>query len=155
MSPEARQEPFSLTKGDSDVTGTDGSTSASVFNDIWVYQVPTGLGLIILPGHTFGLYLYNNNSAEMGATVLVKVITRDASKQDTKGILGPVLYTTLKELTDRDKIARFNIPAPVKVYERQYLVIQTTGDGSYYVDETGGSEESYFEMAIIRVRQPL
>lgn len=152
---EPMQEAFALTKGDSSVTSADGGTSASVYQDIWSYQVPVGIGHIILPGHTLGMYLYTNNSAEAVATHLVKVVVRDASKQDEKAILGPIMYATLKELVDRDKIARFNVASPVKVYERQYIVIQATGDGTYYIDVTGGTNESYFEMMISRVRQPL
>ena len=149
------QEAFTLTKGDSDVTSADGATSATTYTDIWLYHVPVGLGLIILPGHTFSVYLEDTNDAEMGATVLLKVSVLDSSKQDRKTILGPVQYITLKEFVDRDKMARFNINAPVKLYERQYLAIEATGNGSYGVDQTGSSSDSYFEMAIQRVRQPL
>ena len=44
------------------------------------------------------------------------------------------------------------------VYEQQYIQILTAGadaTGSGGVDVTGGTNESYFEMAISRVRQPL
>ena len=161
MSPEVLQEPFTLTQGDSDVTGTDGldaTALATKYGIIWEYHVPTGIGLIILPGHTFAVYLYGDDSAEMPATSLVKVSVLDSSKQDKRTILGPVLYQTLKEFTDRDKLARFNVVAPVKVYEKQYIQIEEAGadaTGTGGVDVTGGTNESYFEMAISRVRQPL
>ena len=161
MPREPKQEPFSLTKGDAGVTEQDGLDAAALateFGKIFEYHVPVGLGLIILAGHTFSLYLYGDDSAEMPATTLVKVKVLDASKQDEKTILGPVMYATLKEFTDRDKIARFNLPEPVKVYENQYLIIEVAGadaTGTGGVDVTGGTNESYFEAAISRVRQPL
>lgn len=155
MSPEVMQEPFTLTKGDSDVTSADGGTSASTYTDIWSYHVPTGIGLILLPGHTLAMYLYSDNSAEHLATALVKMVIQDAAQADTQHVIGPVLYAVLKEFVDRDKMFRLNIAKPIKVYEKQYLIIQVTGDGSNYVDVTGGTNESYFELATSRVRQPL
>lgn len=155
---EVLQEAFTLTQGDSDVTATDGLNASTAYGVIYEYHVPTGIGLIILPGHTFSLYLYADDSAEMPATSLIKVSVLDASKQDKKTILGPVLYQSLKEFTDRDKLARFNVTAPVKVYEKQYIQIEEAGadaTGSGGVDVTGGTNESYFEMTISRVRQPL
>jgi hypothetical protein len=156
--PIPKQEPFSITKGDSDVTSQDGLNASNEYGMIWEYHVPVGLGLIILAGHTFSLYLHGDDNAEMPDTTMVKVVVLDASKQDEKTILGPVMYKTLKEFQDRDKVARFSCPEPVKVYENQYLQVQTAGadaTGTGGVDQTGGSSDSYFEAAISRVRQPL
>ena len=152
---EAIQEPFTLTKGDSNVTSADGGTSASTYTDIWSYQVPVGLGLILLPGHTLAVYLENTNDDEMGNTVLLKLTVQDAAQQDRQGVFAPVIYAVLKEFVDRDKMFRLNLRAPVKVYERQYLILESTGDGTYGVDQTGSSSDSYFELSITRVRQPL
>ncbi len=158
MNAEVLQEPFSLTKGDADVSEQDGLNASSEYGMIFEYHVPTGIGLVILPGHTFAIYLYGDDSAEMPATTLVKVLLKDSSKQDAKTIIGPVLYAKLKEFVDRDKIARFNVSEPVKVYEKQYITIEAAGadaTGTGGVDVTGGTNESYFEAAISRVRQPL
>jgi hypothetical protein len=154
MSPQAIQEPFSLTKGDGDVTGTTGVVASTAYCTIWSYHVPTGIGLVVLPGHTFSLYIAGTDTFEMPATTLVKIVIWDSSKQDQKTILGPVMYQSLKEFTDRDKIARFNISAPVKVYEKQYLEILTAGAD---VATTGGVvlATSYFDAEISRVRSPL
>ena len=51
-------------------------------------------------------------------------------------------------------MARFNIKEAVKLYEGQQLVIQANDVGNG-VDVTGGAVESYFDLAISRVRQPL
>lgn len=158
MRTEPKQEPFSLTKGDAAITSTDGLNASTQFGVIWEYHVPVGLGLIILAGHTLAMYLHGDDDAEMPDTTLVKVVVLDASRQDERTILGPVMYKNLKEFTDRDKLARFNIPEPVKVYENQYVQVQTAGADvatSGGVDQTGGSSDSYFEAAISRVRQPL
>jgi len=155
---EALQEPFSITKGDANCSEQDGLNATTDFGMIFEYHVPVGVGLVILPGHTFSAYLYGDDSAEMPATTLVKVVLLDSAKQDARCILGPVMYQSLKEFQDRDKIAAFNVAEPVKVYEQQYIQILTAGAdaaGSGGVDVTGGTNESYFEMAISRVRQPL
>jgi len=93
----------------------------------------------------------------MPATTLIKVVTRDSSKQDEKTILGPIMYQSLKEFTDRDKIARFNLSETIKVYEQQYVAIRSVGadaTGTGGVDQTGASSDSYFEMLISRVIIP-
>lgn len=154
----AIQEPFSLTKGETGVTSQDGLTASSEFGMIYSYQVPIGQGLIILPGHTFSLYLEGADNSEMPATTRVKVVVKDSAKQEEKAILGPTMYQTLKEFQDRDKIARFNTPGAVKVYERQYLEVWTAGAdaaGTGGVDQTGMSSDTYFNAEISRVRQPL
>lgn len=156
------QEPFTLTKGESGIVQRDGLAAAALaayYADIIEWQVPIGVGLVILPGHTFAMKLWGIDTVEMPATTLVKVQVKDASKKDTKTILGPVLYEILKTFDDRDKIARFDIPGPVKIYENQWIIIAAAGDDvatTGGVDITGcASGESYFEMAIARVRQPL
>jgi hypothetical protein len=150
----AIQEPYALTNGDGDVTGQDGVVASTDFCLIWSYHVSTGIGLVLLPGHTFSLYIAGTDTFEMPATTRVKILLWDSSKQDSKTVLGPILYQSLKEFTDRDKIARFNITAPVKVYEKQYLEIWTAGAD---VATTGGVvvATSYFDAEISRVRSPL
>lgn len=156
------QEPFSLTKGESGIVqidGLDATALGAYYANIIEWQVPIGVGLVILPGHTFAMKLWGDDEAEMPAVTLVKVMVKDASKQDTKTILGPVLYETLKTFDDRDKLARFDIAGPVKIYENQFIIIAVAGADAAKtggVDITGNnSGESYFEMAIARVRQPL
>lgn len=159
---EVLQEPFSLTKGETGIVQTDGLDAAALaakYGEIFGYPVPVGIGLVILPGHTLSLKLWGDDTVEMPATTLVKVVVKDASKQDEKTILGPVLYHTLKEFVDKDKIAHFDIPGPVKIYENQYIAIEVAGAdvaATGGVDVTGcASGESYFEMAIARIRQAL
>lgn len=154
---EPIQEAFAITQADSDITSADGLASSTQFNTIWSYLVPSGTGLIILPGHTFKCYLWGYVSgAEMVATTQLRISMKDTSNQDRKGIVDAFLYAVCKEFSDRDKIMRLNVPKTIKVYEKQYLIIEATGDGTNYVDLTdGGGNVSYFELAISRVRQPL
>lgn len=152
------QEAFTLTKGDPDVLSQDGLNASTAYGWIWEYHVPTGIGLIILPGHTFSVYLHGDDNVQMPATTLVKVGVLDSSRLDERTILGPVLYQSLKEFTDRDKIARFNVVEAIKVYEKQYIRVYTAGAdvaGTGGVDQTGGASDSYFEAVISQVRQPL
>jgi len=152
MQPEVMQEPFDLTAGTAGVVGTN--TAANVLGDLWVYTVPVGVGHIILPGHTISMFLQDLGAAESVPDSIVKILVRDAMSQDEKTIYGPALYQTVKEFQDRDLIARFNIKEAVKLYEGQQLVIQAN-DVASGIDVTGGAVESYFDLAISRVRQPL
>jgi len=155
--PEALQEPFTLTKGDAAVAQADGITPAG-WADIFTYTVPVGIGHIILPGHTLACVLWGTDNANMPPTTLVRVTIQDASMQDRKAILGPILYASCQNFTDRDQMLRFNVPEPVKVYERQFIIIESSGldvTGTV-LDVTGAAaSESYFELAMTRVRQPL
>ena len=159
MPNEPLHEPFSLTKGETGITQQDGLDASTDWGQIFEYQVPVGIGLIILPGHTFSCYLHGDDGAEMPATTQVRILHKDSSKSgDAKKVLGPILYVKLKEFTNKNKIAIFDILNPAKIYEKQYLTIETAGadaTGTGGVDVTGGTKESYFEAAISRVRQPL
>jgi len=152
MQPEVMQEPFDLTQGTAGVVGTN--TAPALLQDVWVYTVPVGVGHVILPGHTISMYLHDLGAAESVADSLVRVVVRDAMGQDEKTIYGPALYQTVKEFQDRDLLARFNIKEAVKLYEGQQLVIQAN-DVADGIDVTGGAVESYFDLAIFRIRQPL
>ena len=158
MPKEPLHEPFSLTKGETGMSQQDGLNASTDWGQVFEYQVPIGIGLMILPGHAFSCYLHGDDGAEMPATTLVRILHKDSSKRDSKVILGSTLYAKLKEFTDRDKIARFDILEPAKIYEKQHLTIETAGAdaaGTGGVDVTGGTKETYFEAAISRVRQPL
>lgn len=155
---EAIQEPFTITQGDADITESDAtSISASVLTTIWSYHVPTGLGLIILPGHTFACSIYDTDDAVIPDTNLVRIVLLDAAKQESKSIAGPFLFAVCKTFDDRDKMFRLNVAAPIKVYEKQYIEIEVSGDGTVLADVATESDLSwnYFELNIARVRQPL
>ncbi len=158
--PEALQEPFTLTKGDAAVTSADGliAAVAIIYSDIYTYLVPVGIGHIILPGHTLGMWLEGTDDAEMPLTTQLKLTLMDASGQDRKAIAGPFLYAQVRNLTDRDQMFRLNVPEPVKVYERQSIIIEELGPdatGTGGVDQTGASRDSIFLLSMSRVRQPL
>ena len=155
---EPKHEPFALTKGDADVVSQDGLNASTDFGWIWRYRVPSGIGLIILPGHTVAVYLHGDDNVEMPATTRLQISVKDTAMAEAKPVLLPTLYQSAKEFTDRDRICRLNVTEPVKVYERQYLVIESAGAdvaGTGGVDQTGGARDSYFEMNISRVRMPL
>jgi hypothetical protein len=152
-------EPFTLTKGNSDVTSQDGLDASTDFGTVWYYQVPNGVGIIVEPEDTFSVYLFGDDSAEMPATTRVRVLVKDsAGSGEAKVLLNSRLYASLKEFQDLDKMAHFDLTEPYKIYEKQYIYIETAGadaTGTGGVDVTGGTNESYFQMEIHRVRQPL
>jgi len=150
--PEVKQEPYSITNADPNVVGFDGLPATDAWLPIWEYTCPVGLGVIILAGHTFAAYLEDDAAAELPATAMVRISVLDASRQDKKVVFGPVMYVTVQNFVDRDQIARFSIPEPVKVYENQIIQIEVSDDlGLNFVTVAN----CYFEAAVSRVRQPL
>jgi hypothetical protein len=140
-------EPFDLTDQDANITKAN--ATAATWSDLYKYQVPVGVGHVLQAGHTFSIYLMNTSSTVNAATDLVKIEVRDSSEQDKRTVYGPAIYQRVQEFQDRNKIARLNVSAPVPVLERQWIVVMVKGATA------PGTANSYFDLAINRVRQPL
>ena len=141
------EEKWALTNSDSNITEADGT--ASTWSDIWKYQVPTGVGHVLMPEHTISAYL-EDASAEVGdGSCRISIEVRDTSEQDSKTVFGPALYVTLKEFQDVAKVAKLNIAHPVQVTERMWIVFRVNDDGA--ID----ASDSYFEISMNRVRKTL
>ena len=147
MSPEIIEQPFRLYQDDPNVSVANGV--ASRWSDIWKYQVPLGVSLILKPEHTFSAYL--DDGAEVGAqTCSVKIEKRDSSQSDVVILFGPNLYATVKEFSERSKMATLGVPSGgIIVSEREYLVI------SAYDDGTITESTCYFELHIAKVRKAI
>ena len=156
---EVLQEPFVITKGDPNVKSLDGIAQQDVFGTIWIYQVPVGIGLLILPGHTFACYLLGADGKEMPSDTRIKITYADSARAEEKTALYPTLYASARSFDDRDKILRLNVAEPIRIYEQQFLKIHvagldTAGTGAVR-QAVPGVGESYFELTVSRVRQPL
>lgn len=146
--PRPVEERWSLTQAQTaDITEADGT--ASKWSDIWKYQVPTGVGHVLLPTHTFSAYLEDASTEVGSGTCRVRIEVRDSSEQDSKVVFGPSLYITVKEFQDTQKIARLDLEKPVPVTERMWIVVAVYDDGA--ID----ASDSYFELAVNRIRQTL
>lgn len=146
--PEILEAPFTLYQNDPVISVADGT--ADTWTDIWKYQVPVGVSLILKPEHTFSAYL-EDAAAEVGsATCSVRIEKKDASESDTQIVYGPNLYIASKEFQDAKILAHLNVPASgIIVNEREYLVVTVLDDGA--IDES----DSYFELRIAKVRKAL
>jgi hypothetical protein len=142
-----KDEPFDLTDQDSNITKAN--ATAAVWSDLYKYQVPVGCGHVLQAGHTFSIYLMNTSSTANAGTDLVKIERRDSAEQDHETIYGPAIYGRCGEFSDRNKLARLNVSAPVKVLERQWIVVMVKGATA------AGTASSYFDLAINKVRQGL
>lgn len=143
------EAPFRLRNSDPVISEADGT--ASQWSDLWKYQVPVGVALIIKPEHVLFLYLEDTSPAEVGeATCRVKVEKRDSTGSSVVLLYGPELYLTSKEQQDRTLMARFAVPADsIVIGAREYLVI------SAYDDGTIDASDSYFELYIAKIRRAL
>ena len=94
--PEIIEAPFRLFQDDPVISEADGV--ASTWSDLWEYQVPVGVSLIIKPNHTFACYLDElTGSTESGAQgTSIRIEKRDASGSDVAIIFGPKLYASCK-----------------------------------------------------------
>lgn len=146
---EIKPRPYHITNGDQAITPADGV--AATWSDIWKFRVPQNVGIVISPGDTFACYLDDASPAECAqdGTCRVRVEVRDASEQHRETVMGDVIYNKLREFQDRDKIFKFTSPQPVKVHERQWIVIMVKDDA--IVDES----DSYFDMLVTRIAESL
>ena len=153
--PEIIEQPFRLYQRDPVVAYADGVIAT--WSDIWKYQVPVGVSLILKPNHTFACYLYESTTpGECTPTnTMVKIEKRDSSESDVmKTFLD--LYIACREFRDKSTMARLQVPAEgLIVNEREFLVISVYDpDGA--VDEAGAAGgDSYFELNIAKVRKAL
>ncbi len=152
--PQIIEQPFTLNQDDPVLSVADGV--ASTWSDIWKYQCPVGLSLIIKPEHTLALFLAVAGPAEIAAaagtwnTGMVRVEKRDASGSDVQVIAGPRIYRSFRQFADQERLAHFNVPAEgVIINEREYFVILAYDDGT--ISET----VCYFEARIAKVRKAL
>ena len=149
---QPKEESFVLNSADTTAipSGNRTDTSASVMGDIWKYQVPSGQAHILKAGHRFSAYISDTAPAEAGAgTCRVQIEIRDQSQKEKEIIFGPVLYATVKEFQQDDKMARLDIQRDYVVEEKFFIVVMG-------IDDTGIDESnSYFKLETIRVRKGL
>lgn len=144
-----KETPFRLYQDDPIIEVSDGT--ANTFTDIWTYQVPQGMALIIKPYHTFAAYIYDAGAEVGDATCQIKIEKRDASGTDVEILYGPDLYLASKEFQEQVKMAKFTAVAEagVVIEPRQKLVITIKDDGT--IDESA----CYFELHIAKIYKTL
>lgn len=151
--PEIIEAPFRLMQDDPVITSTDKANGvASTWSDMWTYQVPVGMSLIIKPEHTFSAYLdEGTGSTESGAShTSIRIEKRDASGSDKSIIFGPKLYSSVKQFVNVDRLAHFNVPPEgVIINEREKLVIVV------YTDAIVVEAYCYWEAHIAKVRKAI
>jgi len=146
-----KDESFTLNSADTTTipAGNRSDGTANKWSDIWKYQVPTGQAHVLKAGHRFAAY-FEDASAECGAgTCEIRIEIRDQSEQESKTVLGPILYASVKEFQQDDKMARLDLLKDQEVEERFFIVIAVKDDGA--IDES----DSYFKLETIRVRKGL
>lgn len=152
--PDIIEQPFRLYQDDPVIAVADGTLA--VWSDIWKYQVPVGVSLILKPHHTFACYLFEStHSTECTTTnTMVKIEKRDASESDVVKCLLD-LYITMRTFDEKPLMRKLDVPEEgIIINEREFLVISVYDpDGA--VDEAGGTSDSFFELHIAKVRKAL
>lgn len=142
-----KMAPFHITQADGNITAANGVTGT--WSDIYKYQVPQGVGIILQTGDQFSAYI-KDASAEVGLyDCWVKIEVRDAAELDKQVVFGPSLYKKIREFQDRDTIAHLELSEPVKAYPRQWIVIVGKDTGTITV------ANCYFSLLTSKVAQPL
>jgi len=139
------EQRYHLTDADPAITAADGT--ADVWSDIFKWQCPQGVTLLLKPTDTFSAYI--DATGEITAPAAqIKVEWRDASEQDKRPILGPAMYTRVTEFQDEELKAHINVPSEgLPVQPRQWLVVMVHDDGT--VLETN----SFFDLFTTRIRE--
>ena len=141
------EEAFDLQQESPDVT--QANTTANLWGDLFLYQVPTGVAHVLKPEHTFGAYLKDTNGVVEVDTTQVKIEVRDSTQQERKTIFGPAIYKTVQEFQDKDLIAHLNVRETIYMREKMYIAIMVKAAVACSKDT------SYFNLAINRIRQTL
>jgi len=122
-----KEELYYLTSNESDITETDISTGQTgLWLQGWRWQVPVGIELVFLPEHYFGAYMEDDESPEVEFTVSdkVRILIKDQSQLDAKLILGPCIYTQVKEFQDETKLKYLDISQPIIAKENDWIIIE-------------------------------
>jgi hypothetical protein len=143
---DVKLEPFHITKADGNITAA--ASTATLWSDIWKYQVPQGTGIVLQAGDTFSAYL--DDGAEIGLyDGYVKIEVRDSSEQDRVLCFGPAVYAKIREFQNRTTMARLSVAAPTKVYPRQWIVIMLKDGG------TSVPADCYFDLFTSKAGVPI
>jgi hypothetical protein len=148
---KVKEESWTLNSADTTAipSANRGDGTASVWSDIWKYQVPTGQAHVLKPRHRFAAYLEDASTEVSNGTCRIRIVVRDQSEQDEKAIYGPSLYVASKEFQDAEKMASLALGADLAIEERFFIVIQVYDDGA--IDES----DSYFKLETIRIRSSI
>ena len=132
-------EPYELQQEDTDITQSD--TTADIWDDLFVYRAPKGRSLILRPGDPFSVKMYDTGTVECSDYDRVKLMKRDQTSEEEVPITGEVLYATLKDFQDKDKMFRLTINREIEIAEQEYLVFMC------YFGDTGGDKDlTYFSL---------
>lgn len=147
-------ELWRLTSEETDVTA---KTDAEVTNfalrytyaPIWLYQVPVGQELVLLPEHRFGCYIEDEGvPAEWLDTQHVRIEVWDATLRRME-IPLQLRYVQVKEMQDADKMAHLDILQPLWLKAGDWIYICGYSPNTVYTIDVS---ESFFTLELLRIR---
>ena len=134
-------EPYDLNQEDTDITQAD--TTASVWGPLFSYRAPKGRSLILRPGDAFSAYVTDTATVECSATDLFRLVKKDQEGSEIVPITGDILYASIKEFQDEDKMFRLPITRELEIGEQEYLVLE-----AYSVGAGADKDLSYFDLVV-------
>lgn len=134
-------EPYELQQEDTDITQAD--TTASVWGPLFSYRAPKGRSLILRPGDAFSGAMYDTAGGftECSDTDRFRLVKKDQTGEEIVPITGDILYTTIKDFQDKDKMFRLPISREIEIAEQEYLDLE-----AYSVGLGADKDESSFSL---------
>lgn len=132
-------EPYDLQQEDTDITQAD--TTASVWGPLFSYRAPKGRSLILRPGDAFSVYMVDTGTSECSDTDLLGLVKKDQTGEETVPITGDILYASVKDFQDKDKMFRLPISREIEIAEQEYLDLE-----AYSVGAGADKDLSYFDL---------
>jgi len=142
---QPRLLPFHITGNTPGMVAANGV--AATWTDIWRVQIPQGMGLILQASDQLSVYFEDNTAAECGldGSCRLRMEVRDPAEQDVERVFGDANYRRVREFQNRALIGHLGISKPVKVYERQWLVITAIDNATITV------ANCYFDLLTSKV----
>ena len=145
-------EPKEINRSTSGVAELDGQ-GATWQADIWNLTIPFNQKYKIGPGSTFSCYLIGDDTAEMPAKTLVRVVKRDEDEQETVTLYSG-LYQNVKEFKDKNKIRTLTPKTDILSTPGQHIVVMINGADVATTGDTDASA-SWFKLTALRERKSI
>lgn len=144
------EEIFEIDRSDAQVSETDISIATGEgLQNIWEYEVPTGMSLVFTREDTIHCYLENTAAAEAAAGSLVDAVVYDSPRQNMRALLQVTRYATVKEFQDLNLFRHLDIPEGEEIIAREGERVVVRGN---ILTATLDASDSYFKLTCKRIR---
>jgi len=147
-----RIERWELNPAASGITVADGQ--GAKWADIWDFQVPYHVEIVLNPADIVSFYLVGDDASEMPNITQIRVVKRDTTNEESTPILSDINYKTVKEFADKKKLAHLTMGSQIVVGTDEHIVVQINGADAATTGDTDASA-SHFKLVTTRRRKGL